>query len=727
MATNAVERTAIYRQGNWSAALLYLFLSVLFFARGLIGHPGYFIGQDTDPPQTMWFFNWWRFSLAHGLNPFITDLVWTPLGINLAWTTCVPLPSLISIPLQVTVGEPATYNIIAMLMPPLAAFSAFLLCRRVTGTFWPSVLGGYIFGFSSYMLGEVLAHLDLVAVFPVPLIVLLTLKELDGEISARRFAILLAALLTVQFLCFPELFATVTLVGGFSLLLALVLFNGDARIRLRRLIIPIVGGYLISTAILSPYFYYLLAFGHPSGPLWPPSRFCADLIGFVVPRHTIWWGSADFATAISRRFAGTIMENGDYLGVPLIVFVEIFRRRFWPTPAGKFLTILFLAIIIAAIGPTLHIAGAQRFPMPWAIFQHLPLIENILPVRFMMYAFLVVAIMAAMWFASSSARGVSKLAAAAIIVASIAPNPRASFWVSSLDIPAFFADRTYATELEPREIVLPLPWGQKGNSMYWQLQSEMYFRMAGGYAGPTPFEFGRMPVVNYLYGGIDLPEAADQLKAYIARFGVRALIADPKEANFESFKQTFESLGVPELNEKGVWVYKIPRDSFAAYAKLPAAQVEARANALRFDEILEGAGKYLADGHDLSKLSAVELKRLDLIPRDWLVDAAPDAYFDWQIAPAPGGRVSIIIVGSYQGVRPLIERYRATASEIDYPAPTRWTPDSRPRLDVIKPLLVTFDTTHLVAAAHSIRASPPPERTTPFVAGVMAGLGRSNP
>ncbi len=706
---------------------LYLAISLILFARGLIGHPGYFIGRDTDPPQTMWFFNWWRFALAHGLNPVVTDFVWAPLGINLAWTTFVPLPALISIPLQVTVGEPATYNIVLMLMPPLAAFAAFALCRRVTGAFWPSVLGGYVFGFSPYMLGQVLGHLDLVAVFPAPLIALLTLKGLDGEIAARRFAILLAALLTVQFLFFPELFATITLVGGFSLSLALVFFNSDVRIRLRRLIIPIVAGYLISTAVLSPYFYYLLAFEHPSGPIWPPSYFCADLIGFLLPRHTICWGTADFATAISHRFLGDIMENGDYLGVALIVFVEIFRRRFWPNAAGKFLTILFLAMIVAAIGPTLHIAGVPGPPMPWAIFQHLPLIEHILPVRFMMYAFLIMAVMIAMWLATPAAGRLTKLAAAAIIVASIAPNPHASFWVSKLDIPAFFGDRAYATELEPGEIILPLPWGQKGNSMYWQLQSDMYFRMAGGWTGFSPFEFRRMPVANYFYGSIDLPEADDQLKAYIARFGVQAVVADPKEANFESFKQTLDALGIAALNKRGVWIYKIPRDSFAAYAKLPPAQVEARADALRFDTILEAAGKYLAEGHDLSKLSALELKRLDLIPHDWRFDASRDAYTDWQIALVPGGQVAIIIVGTYEGVRPLIERYRAIAAEIDYPAPTRWTPYSRPRMDVIKPLVVTFDSAQLAAAAHSLRDSPPPERTTPFVAGVLSGLGPSNP
>ena len=707
------------------ALSIYAAISVLFVDRALLGHlSDYYIGRETDPPMFMWYIRWWRYAFDHRINPFLTDLLWAPRGINLAWTTFVPIPAWVSIPLQVTVGEPATYNIIVMPMLPLAAFAAFLLCRRMTGAFWPSVLGGYIFGFSPYMLGELLGHLCLIAVFPVPLI---ALKRLDDEISAARFAVTLAALLVIQFLCSVELFVTITLVGGFSLLLALVLFESDARIRLRRLAVPIVGGYLISTAILSPYFYYLLAVGHPSGPLWPPNKYSADLIGFFVPWNSIWWGSADFATATTGRFTGTIMENGDYLGVVLIVFLEIFRRRFWPTPAGKFLTISFLAIIIATIGPTLHIAGVQGFPMPWRIFERLPFIENILPVRFMMYAFLVVAVMIAMWFAASAARPIWKVTAAAIIVASIAPNPHASFWVSRLEIPSFFTDGSYAKELSPGEIILPLPWGQRGNSMNWQTRSEMYFRMAGGWTGIAPFEFRRMPVANYFYGSIDLPEAGDQLKAYIARFGVQAVIADPKEANFPIWQRTLASLGVAPLNEKGVWIYKIPRDSFAAYAKLPAAQVEARANALRFDTILEAAGKYLAEGHDLSKLSALELKRLDLIARDWLFDATPHAYTDWQIASAPGGQVAIVIVGTYEGVRPLIERYRATASEIDYPAPTRWTPDSRPRLDVIKPLLVTFDSAHLAAAARSLRDSPPPERTTPFVAGVLSGLGPSNP
>ena len=478
----------------------------------------------------------------------------------------------------------------------------------------------------------------------------------------------------------------------------------------------------MAAVILSPYLFFLLARGFPHAPIWKAGNYSADLLAFLVPTETAMLGTHASRPRSRVLFRAVVFENGAYLGIAIIVFVEIFRRRYWREPVGKFLTILLSVLVIAAMGPSLHVAGRQGFSMPWAIVGRLPILSIALPVRFMMYAFLVVAVMVAMWLAAAATRPSTKFAVAAILVASIAPNPHASFWVSPLDIPAFFTDRTYASELEPREIILPLPWGNLGNSMYWQLQSDMYFRMAGGWTGISPFEFDRMPVNNYFYGGIDLPEAGDQLKAYVARFGVQAVIADPIEANFETFKQTLDSLGVAGLNEKGVWIYKIPHDSFAAYAKLPTAQIEARANALRFDAIVEAAAKYLADGHDLSKLSPLELKRLDLLPHDWLVDAAPDAYKDWQIAPAPGGQVGIIVVGSYEGVRPLIERYRAIASEIDYPAPERWTADSRPRLDVIKPLLVTFDAAHLIDAARSLQTSPPPERTTPFLAGVTAGL-----
>jgi hypothetical protein len=707
------------RGQSLAAFAIFLLLAIVLLDRGLWSLPGtLYIGRETDPPQSMWFFKWWMYSLTHGLNPFITDIVWAPSGINLAWTTFVPLPAWISFPLQLTVGEPAAYNIIVTFAMPLAAFAAFLLCARVSGKFWPSMLGGYIFGFSPYILGEMLGHLCLIAIFPVPLIALAALKRLDGAISARRFAVTLAALLVAEFLCSVELFATVTLVGGFALLLAMMLFAGEMRARLFGLISPTIGGYAIATAVLSPYFYYLLAYGIPHAPIWTPSRFCADVVGFIVPRQTVWLGNAGLAMRVARNFGGNIFENGDYLGVAIIVFVEAFRRRYWRSAAGKFLTILLLVIVVAAMGPSLNVAGRQGIVMPWAIAGWVPLISNILPVRFMMYASLVIAAMASIWFAQDSVTTRTKCVAASIILISIAPNPSAPFWVSRLDLPAFFKNQKYTSLLAPGEIVMPLPLSQEGNSMYWQLNSDMYFRMAGGWTGISPFEFERWPLVNYSHGAIDLPEAADQMKAYIAHFGVQAVIADPSHADFAHWLPALAGLGEPSQQSDGVWFASIPAGSFAAYAKLAPAAVEARANALRFDAIVAASAKYLAAGNDAARLSALELQSRRMLPPEWSINAAPHGFADWSVLEVSPGNFGIAMPGSYEGLKPLMDRYASPATEVQYPAPARWSPSVRYRTDVIKPLLVIFSAAQLQGAAEWLKTAPPPELTTSFIDGV---------
>ena len=105
--------------------------------------------------------------------------------------------------------------------------------------------------------------------------------------------------------------------------------------------------------------------------------------------------------------------------------------------------------------------------------------------------------------------------------------------------------------------------------------------------------------------------------------------------------------------------------------------------------------------------------QLDLVPRDWLVNPK---FLAWGTGPAPGGRVAIAIFGSYGGVKPLIERYRAIASEIDYPAPTRWNKQSSPAEDRLGTLLMIFDRAQFEAASTQLKSSPQTEMMTPFLA-----------
>ncbi|HTW88103.1 MAG TPA: hypothetical protein VMD75_08855 [Candidatus Binataceae bacterium] len=692
--------------------------------RGLAGNRvPHYIGTGTDPPMIMWFINWWPYAVAHRLNPFRTDMVWAPVGINLAWTTCVPLPALASAPIQRAFGLVAAYNTVVTIAMPAAALCCYLLCRRLTQAFWPSLLGGYLFGFSPYMLGRALGHMSLVVIFPVPLIAIIGLRRIAGEISAWRYAALLALLLVVQFLCAVELFATITLFGGIAILLAFYFFDGELRSRIAGLIAPTAAAYAIAIVVLAPYFYFLFARGFPNAPLWDPGRYSADLLNLVVPVATIWIGTTRAAAAIAASFGGFIQENGAYIGIPLIVLIEDFRRRNWSTPAGKLLILLLLITIIAVLGPGLRILGRETFAMPWALMLKLPLISSALPARFAMYVSLVVAIIAALWFASPTRSDTTKYLAAAAILISVFPNPHASFWTTPLELPDFFASGAYRAEIAPNEIVLVLPFGQRGASMYWQARTGMYFRLASGYTGPWPFMFQRMPAVQFLFGAIDLPEAADQLKAYLAHFGIQAVAADEHDPLFPVWRPVLDSLGIPGIERDGFRIYNIPPGAFAAYGRLSPVSIETRAVAIRFDTILAAVAKYLAAGHDPARLSTTALKQQGLLPADWMIDTAVVAFRDWGTIALDHDQIGIAVMGSYPVGKLLIDRYRGKAAEILYPVPFRWTADSRPPHDRVQPLmlLVVFDRPHLMAAAEQLKSSPPPELTTPFLPAPTAG------
>src|ERR1039457_1780993 len=206
------------RNQTLGAFLTYLALSLLFFGRPLIGHfSDHFIGREADPSQMMWLLKWWPYALSHHLNPFLTDYVWAPVGFNFAWMTSIPLPALAAAPLTASIGLVATYNILALLSAPSAAICTFVLCRRLSGSFWASMLGGFVFGFSSFMIGQTLGHLCLILSFPVPLAAYLISRRFEDSINTRKFIVLMAAVLSSEFLIDMEMFATATVVGAVGL------------------------------------------------------------------------------------------------------------------------------------------------------------------------------------------------------------------------------------------------------------------------------------------------------------------------------------------------------------------------------------------------------------------------------------------------------------------------------------------------------------------------------
>jgi len=695
------------------AFLIYCGFSGLIFGRGFAsGLASTYLGTDTDPYAFFWFIAWWPYAIAHRLNPLFTSLLWAPRGTSLAWATPIPLPSILIAPFEHFAGPVAAYNVLCLAAPIAAAFSAYLLCRWITHKFWPSILGGLIFGFSPYMLGQMLGHVDLVMVFPVPLATLVVLKRFDGELRDRGYAIALAAILVAQFLCFPEIFATMTVFGAVAFAIAILIW--PERSRVAALIVPTIVAYALALAILSPYLYAMLRAGAPSGPIYPLNMYSADLLNLIVPERTAWLGAFTPLRAVSRHFAGFWIEHGACFGIPLLIIAEAYRKRNWQSPACRIAILALAAIIVASFGPVLMVGGVPILPMPWALATHVPLIGNALPVRFAMYGFLMLAIIAALWFSFSDAGVIVKTVAASAILLMMLPRLDAGFWTSPVKVPVLFTGGAWRACISPGSIILPLPYERNGTSMLWQASADLQFRMASGYTSIVPPGFKRFPAVKFFLGAIDLPEAGEQVKAFVALHDIGAIAIDDADPDLAAWHRAIDPMGLGAIESGGVRLYQVPAGTFAPYAQLSASDLEARAVALRCDILIEALARWFRQGGTVAAVSPAALQAAGLLPPDWIIKPGFFEYRDFTLAPLKSNRVAIILAGSYGALRPIARRYQSRAAKIYAAYPELWRPDAKYPGDTPMRFLFEFDPAAIEAAAADLKSAPPPERTARF-------------
>ncbi len=625
---------------NVGPLFIYLILSFLFFGRGLVGHlSDRYIGIGTDPGLFIFFLEWWKYVFIHHVNPFFTYLQWAPNGANLAWSTFIPLFGIAAIPLTATLGPVATFNLLVLLCPALAAWTAFLLCRYLSASFWAAVLGGYAFGFSPWMLAHLLGHLTVLMMFPAPLMVLVTLRRLNEEVSARRFAITFTILIVTLFLCWPEAVATVTLFGGIAIALAW-LTAPQWRERLQALVLPTFCAYIASAIILSPYLYYFFAFGQPPLPGGLKQIVSVYPSNFLIPSTANLIGSLPLLRDLCG--ASNMYEAGAYIALPMIFIVVGFAHLHWHDWHTRLLVNFLVIVSLASLGPALNIPARRPIPLPWAIAAHLPLMDKALPARFSVYGFLVLGVILSLWLADDSIRKSLRVAGACGFVLFTLPSLSAFFWTTPIDTPEFFSKSLYAHYLMPGDNVLILPYAGLGNSNIWQVTSGFYFRMAGGYLGQPPITTEFLPYFPIVYGFFNLNECAfadEMLKVFLAQKKVNAIIVADEDAHLWIYDRSrglqsqramaftsdergainslFATLGVTPVHIGGVSLYRISPDQLKPYEKVDPRGLEARIVGVQLDTLINAAKKYLADGHPPSDLNPVEAQRLKLLPPYW--------------------------------------------------------------------------------------------------------------
>ena len=539
---------------------LYIAASLGLFGIPVLGHIGTsYIGWDSNDPKFMiWCMSWWPHAVTHLTNPFHAPQMWAPSGANLAWDTSVPGLSLLAWPITASSGPVVSYNVLGLLAPALASWTAYLLCFELTEAPWPSFAGGLVFGFSPYEVGQLMNAMNLFFVALPPLAVLVVVRHAQARIRSFRFVLLLSLVLFGQFLISLEVFATMTLLGSIAMAVAFVATR-EFRRQLARTAGLICIAYGIVAIAASPYLYFVAWGPAPAFLTKPPNaaRGSVDLLNFVTPTKLTWLGNG-VAQSVSSRFTGFLHENGAYVGIPLLLIVVWFAIEQRRSVAGKVVPSVLLAAALLALGPRLKVLGKASVVMPWRLAQGIPLIGRAIPARLTLFGFLAAAVALALWLARRPSRNY-RWVLAVVALAAIFPNIGVATSTTALHSPAFFTSSLHDQVLYPQEMVLVIGHG-RGAPLVWQALAGMSFRMPNGHGISEPLNF-RNGYLASLFISLARPPTISRatLVRFLESHEVGAIVWDAGDPP-ESWSLLFSSLGMIPVPLGGVLFYQVPAD-----------------------------------------------------------------------------------------------------------------------------------------------------------------------
>ena len=537
---------------NVAALALYVLLSAVLIWHGAsLTHQ--LSGAGSDPYDSVLFLDWWPYALTHGLNPFFTKLLWYPSGVSMLWVTSVPLLSLLGWPITASLGPVVTYNVIIITSPVFSAWAAYFLCRYITRDFAAALLGGFLFGFSTYETSQSIGALNLTIIFLLPLLLLVVLKRLNDELSRPATVALAAILLLVQFFICIEIFAMIFVFGGIAWALAIV-YMPERRPVLRRLFADGLWAGLFVVLPLIPVFismarHYALI-NHPAA--WP-YVFVADLAGIILPSALNLFGHP--FQGLTGGIAGATQESDAYLGLPLLLILVLYLLREGRTRRGRYCGIMFAVCLVCSFGPFLWVAGHfTGIALPWILAVHLPLLGSALPGRFALFTSLAVCIMAASWLALSGQRGLKFVLA---LFACVALLPRPHPW-QPVPWTKFFAPGRVQQVLGPNPRLIILPFSINGPSSIWQVQNRFGFTQVGGYLGfpPKPAQAYRATIE--LFGDkMGQTLKAGDFAVFAHGNGAQYVVAGPGADPAEL--AVIASLGWPKRKVDDVTIFTVPQ------------------------------------------------------------------------------------------------------------------------------------------------------------------------
>ena len=366
--------------------LAYVALGVIAYWSAILDLTGRLAGSNADFTQSVWFIGWVPHAMNHWVNPFFSDAMYVPTGVNLAQNTASPFLGFLTYPISLLASPLVSANLLMVLAMPVSATAAFLVLRRWNVWGPAAALGGAIYGFSPYMVGQGLGHVELIFI-PVPPFIALTIEAiLHRRGNPRWLGIQLGALVVVQYLISPEVMVDVALLSIAALVCMTIRNPATWRTMARDALEPLtIAIGVVAVALAYPLWMLLAGPQRYAGPVATLNADHYDLLSFVIPgpMQRVSFGlPSQWGGALNTDVFAQI-EAGGYIGIPLLLVTAVLAWRSRHR-ARMQLTLVLLAVSgVLSLGSSLYVAGkATHIPLPFVVFEHLPVVNDTQPGRF---------------------------------------------------------------------------------------------------------------------------------------------------------------------------------------------------------------------------------------------------------------------------------------------------------------------------------------------------------
>jgi hypothetical protein len=309
---------------------------------------------DNDQIQTVWDFWWVARQITHFGNPWFTDHLAAPVGVQLGYDTLMPLLGAVMTPVTLAFGPSASYNLLVIVAPGLAAYAMYRAARLWVPSRIGAIAAGAFFGLSGMLASQAWQHLHTAmgCVF-LPLTLEAAVRLRRGPTPGR--GIVLGLVVGASVLVDQEAALLAAILAALILIPWLLRRPGAASLR------AVAVGAVTAIVIASPQLAAMAQAGLRAGRGRPHVKFAAKLPSLFAPSPRLAeYGLTGLASVYRAHTSHELLAT---FGLVLTLLAVLGLVVSWRRPGSRKLALLWLGSAALALGPTLYIGTRQYVPL----------------------------------------------------------------------------------------------------------------------------------------------------------------------------------------------------------------------------------------------------------------------------------------------------------------------------------------------------------------------------